>query len=54
MAYLEEWEKPMQNGKEEKIEAKREKEKWWTAHPPTILTASLRTKGLRESESKSR
>ena len=45
MAYLEEWEKPMQDGKEEKIEAKREKEKWWTAHPPTILTVFAENQG---------
>ena len=50
MAYLKEWEKPMQTKEEEKTEAKREKEKWWTAHPPTILTA-LRIKGLRDYES---
>jgi hypothetical protein len=35
IAYLKEREKPMQM---RKSEAKRGMEKWWTAHPPTILT----------------
>ena len=42
MAYLREWEKPMQM---KKTEAKRGKEKRWTTHPPTILTAFAENRG---------
>ena len=54
MAYLEEWEKPVQMTKEKKTEAKREKrkEKRKNGGPPTHpLYSPLRTNGPREFES---
>jgi hypothetical protein len=42
VAYLKKREKPMQI---KKTEAKRGMEKWWTAHPPTVLTTFVENLG---------